>query len=41
MGIVGAFDIHRQQITFDWVDYNDSGESGRGRIGAGGPGRVP
>jgi transposase len=31
MGIVGALDIHRQQITFDWVDC-DNGESGRGRI---------
>lgn len=31
MAIVGALDIHRQQITFDWVD-PDSGESGRGRI---------
>jgi transposase len=31
MGIVGALDIHRQQITFDWVDF-DNGESGRGRI---------
>jgi transposase len=31
MAIVGALDIHRQQITFDWVDH-DSGESGRGRI---------
>jgi transposase len=31
MAIVGGLDIHRQQITFDWVD-QDSGESGRGRI---------
>jgi transposase len=31
MAIVGALDIHRQQVTFDWVD-RDSGESGRGRI---------
>src|SRR4051812_34945922 len=31
MAIVGALDIHRQQITFDWVDA-ESGESGRGRI---------
>jgi transposase len=31
VAIVGALDIHRQQITFDWVDH-DSGELGRGRI---------
>jgi len=31
MAIVGGLDIHRRQITFDWVDH-DSGESGRGRI---------
>jgi hypothetical protein len=31
MAIVGALDIHRQQITFDWIDA-ESGESGRGRI---------
>jgi transposase len=31
MSIVGGLDIHRQQITYDWVDY-DSGETGRGRI---------
>src|SRR5258708_4019839 len=31
MAIVGALDVHRQQITFDWVDH-DSGELGRGRI---------
>lgn len=31
MGIVGGFDVHRRQITFDWVDA-DTGESARGRI---------
>jgi transposase len=31
MAIVGALDIHRQQVTFDWVDHV-SGESGRGRV---------
>lgn len=31
MGIVGALDVHRKQITFKWQD-TDSGEIGRGRI---------
>lgn len=31
MGIVGGFDVHRSQITFDWVD-PDTGESARGRV---------
>src|SRR6266487_4293977 len=31
MSIVGGLDVHRNQITFDWVDY-DTGEVGRGRI---------
>lgn len=31
MSIVGGMDLHRRQITFDWVDH-DTGESGRGRI---------
>lgn len=31
MAIVGGFDVHRRQITFDWVDA-DTGESARGRI---------
>jgi transposase len=31
VSIVGAFDVHRRQITFDWVD-RDSGETRRGRI---------
>lgn len=31
MGIVGGFDIHRAQITFDWVDV-DTGEARRGQI---------
>lgn len=31
MPIVGGLDVHRAQITFDWVDH-ESGESGRGRI---------
>src|SRR4051794_7489942 len=31
MGIVGGFDIHRRQITFDYLD-EGSGESRHGRI---------
>lgn len=31
MSIIGGLDIHRKQITFDWVDH-DTGEVGRGRI---------
>jgi hypothetical protein len=31
MRIVGGLDIHRQQVTFDWVDL-DTGEPKRGRI---------
>ncbi len=31
MRIVGGLDIHRQQVTFDWVDL-DTGEAKRGRI---------
>jgi len=31
MGIVGGCDIHRTQVTFDWVD-DSTGEAGRGRI---------
>jgi transposase len=31
MRIVGGLDIHRQRVTFDWVDL-DSGEAERGRI---------
>lgn len=31
MGIVGGLDVHRAQITFDWVDA-DTGECARGRI---------
>jgi transposase len=31
MTIVGGVDVHRAQITFDWVDH-DSGETGRGRV---------
>src|SRR4051794_4950889 len=31
MGIVGGFDIHRRQITFDYVDER-SGEARHGRI---------
>ena len=30
MGIVGALDLHRKQVTFDWVDI-ESGENRRGR----------
>jgi transposase len=29
--IVGAFDVHRRQITFDWVD-RVTGEARRGQI---------
>lgn len=32
MSIVGGLDVHRRQITFDWVDH-DTGETGRGRVG--------
>jgi transposase len=31
MSIVGGLDVHRAQITFDWVDH-DTGEARRGRI---------
>ena len=31
MSIIGGLDMHRAQITFDWVD-RDSGETHRGRI---------
>src|SRR5512132_384528 len=31
MSIIGGLDVHRRQITFDWVDRN-SGEAHRGRI---------
>jgi transposase len=31
MAIVGGFDVHRRQITFDYLD-GESGETGRGRI---------
>jgi len=31
MSIIGGLDVHRAQITFDWVD-RDSGETRRGRI---------
>jgi hypothetical protein len=31
VSIVGGLDVHRGQITFDWVD-RDSGEARRGRI---------
>ena len=31
MSIIGGLDVHRAQITFDWVD-RDSGETHRGRI---------
>jgi hypothetical protein len=31
MSIVGGFDVHRQQITFDYVD-TDTGELRRGQI---------
>jgi transposase len=31
MSIIGGLDVHRAQITFDWVD-RDSGEARRGRI---------
>jgi transposase len=31
MSIIGGLDVHRAQITFDWVD-RDSGQAHRGRI---------
>jgi transposase len=31
MSIIGGLDVHRRQITYDWVDH-DSGEARRGRI---------
>jgi hypothetical protein len=31
MGIVGGFDLHRRQITFDYMD-TDTGEASRGQI---------
>ncbi len=31
MAIVGGLDIHRRQITYDWID-TDSGETCRGRL---------
>ncbi|HVU62134.1 MAG TPA: IS110 family transposase [Mycobacteriales bacterium] len=31
MSIVGGLDLHRQQVTFDWIN-TDSGEAGHGRI---------
>ena len=31
MSIIGGLDVHRAQITFDWVD-RQSGEARRGRI---------
>jgi transposase len=31
MSIIGGLDVHRAQITFDWID-RDSGETRRGRI---------
>jgi transposase len=31
MSIIGGLDVHRRQITYDWVDH-DSGETRRGRI---------
>jgi hypothetical protein len=31
MGIVGAFDVHRRQITFDYLD-SETGQVCRGRI---------
>jgi hypothetical protein len=33
MSIVGGFDVHRKQITFDYVDTDtDTGRLGRGQI---------
>jgi transposase len=31
MSIIGGLDLHRQQVTFDWVD-TETGQSGHGRI---------
>jgi hypothetical protein len=31
MAIVGGLDIHRRQITYDWID-TDTGETRRGQL---------
>src|SRR5215207_2668942 len=31
MGIIGGLDVHRSQITFDWID-SDSGQRERGQL---------
>jgi hypothetical protein len=31
VSIIGGLDMHRRQVTFDWID-RDSGEAQRGRI---------
>ena len=31
MAIVGGLDIHRRQITYDWID-TDTGETCRGQL---------
>jgi transposase len=31
MAIVGGLDIHRRQITYDWID-TDTGETFRGQL---------
>ena len=31
MGIIGGLDVHRSQITYDWID-TDSGQRQRGRL---------
>mgnify|MGYP003298845739 CR=1 FL=1 len=36
MDIVGAFDLHRKQITFDYIEM-ESGEVHRGKIQPAGP----
>lgn len=33
MGMIGGLDVHRAQITYDWVD-RCTGETGRGRVAA-------
>ena len=31
MGIIGGLDVHRSQITYDWID-SDTGQRQRGRL---------
>jgi transposase len=31
MGIIGGLDVHRSQITYDWID-SDTGQRQRGQL---------